>query len=80
MVVHRELVPGHLEIVHGVTPARGLSGLGLAVERHVPVATHHKRISFEEGFRADLLAEAKVLLELNPVERVPPAHKKRVQT
>ena len=76
--LHRDLGPGLLEIVYEVTLARELSDLGLAVERQVPVAIHHKGITFEEGFRADLVVEAKVLLELKSVERVLPAHKKEV--
>jgi GxxExxY protein len=62
--LHRDLGPGLLEIVYEVTLARELSDLGLAAERQVPVAIHHKAITFEEGFRADLLVEAKVPLEL----------------
>jgi GxxExxY protein len=40
----------------------------------------YKGIRFEEGFRADMVIEKKVLLELKSVERISPAHKKQVQT
>ncbi len=40
----------------------------------------YKSIRFDEGFRADLIVEAKVILELKSVEHVSPAHKKQVQT
>lgn len=78
--VHRELGPGLLETVYEVILARELSDLGLEVERQVPVAIRYKGITFDEGFRADLVVETKVLLELKSVEHVSPAHKKQVQT
>ena len=40
----------------------------------------YKGVRFEEGFRADLIVEGKVILELKSVEWVTPAHKKQVQT
>jgi GxxExxY protein len=78
--VHRELGPGLLETVYEVTLSRELSDLGLKVERQVQVPIIYKNIRFEEGFRADLIVENVVLLELKSVERVSPAHKKQVQT
>jgi len=78
--VHRELGPGLLETVYEVILARELSDHGLKVERQVPVPIIYKGIRFEEGFRADIIVEKKVLLELKSVERISPAHKKQVQT
>ncbi len=40
----------------------------------------YKGLKFDEGFRADLVVENKVILELKSVERVSAAHKKQVQT
>ncbi len=78
--VHRELGPGLLESVYEVILARELSDLGLQVARQVPVSIVYKGIRFDEGFRADIIVEQKVLLELKSVERILPAHKKQVQT
>jgi len=78
--LHRGLGPGLLETVYEVVLARELSGQGLAVERQVPVPIEFHGIRFDEGFRADIIVEGKVLLELKSVERVSPAHKKQVQT
>jgi hypothetical protein len=50
------------------------------VERQVQVPIIYKGITFNEGFRADIIVDKKVLLELKSVERVMPAHKKQVQT
>ena len=78
--VHRELGPGLLETVYEVVLARELSSRGLTAERQVPVPIVYKGIRFDEGFRADLIVNSKVLLELKSVEHVIPAHKKQVQT
>lgn len=78
--VHRELGPGLLESVYEVVLARELSSRGLIVERQVPVPIVYRDLHFQEGFRADLVVNGKVLLELKSVERVTPAHKKQVQT
>lgn len=78
--IHRELGPGLLETVYEAVLARELSQRGFAVERQVPVPIIYKGIQFEEGFRADIIVNHKVLLEFKSVERVVPAHKKQVQT
>jgi GxxExxY protein len=78
--IHRELGPGLLETVYEVVLARDLSDRGLMVQRQVPVPIVFKGIRFDEGFRADIIIENKVLLELKSVERIVPAHKKQVQT
>ncbi len=80
IAVHRELGPGLLETVYEVILARELGDRGLKVERQVPVPIQYKGIRFDEGFRADLIVEGKVILELKSVERVSAAHKKQVQT
>ena len=78
--VHRELGPGLLESVYEVVLAKELSLRGLLVARQVPVPVVYKDLRFEEGCRADIIVNGKVLLELKSVERVTPAHKKQVQT
>ena len=80
IAVHRELGPGLLEAVYEVVLARELQERGLSVARQVPVTITYRDMVFEEGFRADIVVEDKVILELKSVERVTPAHKKQVQT
>ena len=80
IAVHRELGPGLLETVYEVVLARELEERGLMVERQVPVPIQYRGIKFDEGFRADIIVERKVILELKSVERVTAAHKKQVQT
>jgi len=78
--IHKELGPGLFESVYEVILAHALAQLGLQVERQVPIAIEFHGISFEEGFRADLIVEGKVIVELKSVEAVSNAHKKQVLT
>ena len=78
--VHRELGPGLLETVYEVILTHELRQRGLEIERQVPVAIEHRGITFDEGFRADIVVEGKVILELKSVEHVNSAHKKQVLT
>ncbi len=80
IAVHRALGPGLLESVYEIVLARELTDRGLQVERQIPVPIFYKDIRFDEGFRADIIIEQKVILELKSVERVIPAHRKQVQT
>jgi len=80
IAVHRELGPGLLETVYEICLAHELSTLGLEVERQIPVPITYRGIRFNEGFRADLIVNQLVLVELKSVERVNPVHKKQVQT
>jgi GxxExxY protein len=80
IAIHRELGPGLLETVYEIVLAHELTRRGLRVERQVPVPIEYRGLRFDEGFRADLIVDGKVIIELKSVERVIPAHKKQVQT
>ncbi len=78
--LHQDLGPGLLETVYEVTLARKLEKRGLSVQRQVPIAIEYEGQRFDEGFRADLIVEGKVIVELKSVEKVHPAHKKQLLT
>jgi len=78
--LHRELGPGLLESVYEVLLADALERNGLCVERQVVVPIHFHGRSFHEGFRADVIVQGKVLLEIKSVSRVCDAHRKQVLT
>ena len=78
--VHTRTGPGLLETVYEVVPAHELRKQGLHVERQVPVPIRYDELEFEEGFRADLLVEGKVIVELKSVEKLVPVHGKQVLT
>ena len=78
--LHKELGPGLLETVYEVILANELRLRGLRVDRQVPVPITFHGQEFEEGFRADIVLEDKVILELKSVEKATKAHKKQVLT
>ncbi|MBP7051937.1 MAG: GxxExxY protein [Phycisphaerae bacterium] len=78
--LHRELGPGLLEFVYEVCLADALERRGLTVQRQMPVAIEYRGIRFEEGFRADMVLDGKVILELKSVEKTTKAHEKQVHT
>jgi GxxExxY protein len=78
--LHRELGPGLLESVYEVLLAEELKGAGLSFARQVPVPIAHKGIVIENAFKADLLVEGKLLIELKSVERIAAVHGKQVLT
>ncbi len=50
------------------------------IKRQVLVPIEYKGVKFDEGFRADIIVNDKVILELKSVENVTKAHKKQVLT
>ena len=78
--LHMELGPGLLESVYEVLLMHRLEASGLRAERQVHIPIEYDGIRFDEGFRADLIVEGKVLLELKSVERTARSHQKQVLT
>lgn len=78
--LHKDLGPGLLETVYEVLLAHSLNARGLQVERQVPVPILYDGVKFDQGFRADLIVERKVLLELKSVEKPNPVHLKQLLT
>lgn len=78
--VHRELGPGLLESVYEVVMFESLRQRGLGVERQVPIAIRYNDRIFDNGFRADLLVEGQLLIELKSTERHASVHAKQLLT
>jgi GxxExxY protein len=78
--LHKETGPGLLESVYEVLLSHLLREAGLSVERQVSIPIKCFGIHFDEGFRADIVVENKVILELKSIERVTKAHKYLVNT
>lgn len=78
--IHRALGPGLFESVYQRVLAYELRKTGLKVESEVPVPLEWDGHVLEESFRADLIVEGKVLLELKSLEQILPVHKKQVLT
>ena len=80
IAVHRELGPGLLESVYEIVLLHELRRRGLQAQRQVPVAIEYQGMQFDEGFRADIVVEGKVILELKSIENVHASHKKQLLT
>ncbi len=78
--VHRLLGPGLLESVYESALAHELAMRGLSLQSQVPIDVDYKGIRFKQGFRADLIVEKIVVIELKSVEQVYAAHRKQLQT
>ena len=78
--VHTRLGPGLLESVYEVALAYELLKRGLQARRQVPIAVEYEGIQFDEGFRADLVVENVVIVEIKSVEKNHPVHAKQLRT
>ena len=78
--IHKELGPGLLESVYETVIAYELENRNLHVKRQVPINIEYKGMIFKEAFRADIIVNDKVIIELKSVEKTNKAHKKQIQT
>ncbi len=78
--IHRDLGPGLLESVYQAVLERALTRQGLKFEAQLPVSFEYEGVRYREAFRADLLVERLVLVELKSVEALAYVHHKQVLT
>lgn len=78
--LHKGLGPGLLESVYEAVMADQLTRKGLHVVRQAPIPIRYDGVELAEAFRADLLIEGRLLIELKSVERLSPLHGKQVLT
>jgi GxxExxY protein len=78
--VHVRLGPGLLESVYENILAYELTRRGHRVERQKPIPIVYDGMTFDVGFRLDLLVEDTVVVELKSVEEVAAVHKKQLLT
>ena len=78
--LHRDIGPGLLESVYEILLFERLKEKGLSVERQKVIPITFKGRVLEEAFRADLVVENQILIELKSTERYAPVHAKQVIT
>ena len=78
--IHTILGPGLLESVYETVMAHELRSRGLSVVRQQCLPIVYEGIILEEGFRADLIVEGLVIVELKSIETILPVHKKQLNT
>ena len=78
--MHRELGPGLLESVYEKCLTLELTRTSLQVCSQKEIPLTYKGLALESGFRADLIVENKVLIELKSVDQLLPVHTAQVLT
>ena len=78
--IHTRLGPGLLESVYEAVMLYEIQKHGLQVDSQVPIPVVWEDVKLEVGFRADLIVERKVVIELKSVEQILPVHKKQLLT
>lgn len=78
--LYRALGPGMLESVYERALAHALERRGCRVERQLPVDFHFEGQLFEGGFRADLLVDGVLVVEVKVAELTSAAHIKQTLT
>jgi GxxExxY protein len=78
--IHQALGPGLLESVYEEILAYELRKRKLVCDRQVGFPVQYKEIHLHLGFRADLIVDRKVVVELKSVETLMPVHRKQLLT
>jgi GxxExxY protein len=78
--MHVEIGPGLLESVYEAVLDKLLQEKGLKVRRQQTIPIEVMGLSINEGFRADLIVEDLLLVELKSIEKFAPVHSKQVLT
>jgi GxxExxY protein len=78
--IHVKLGPGLLESVYLRILKYELEKRGLQVEKEIGVTFTYDGLTFDEGFRADLIVNRKVIVEIKSVEHTHPVYKKQPLT
>jgi len=78
--IHTTLGPGLLESVYETVLSYELTRRGLQVSRQQATPVVYENVRMDEGFRADLIVEDKVIVEIKSVEALGYIHKKQLLT
>lgn len=78
--IPKTLGPGLLESVYLEVLIYELRKMGLHCKKEVGIPIHYEDIIIEIGFRADLIVQDLVIIELKAIEKVLPVHKKQLMT
>lgn len=78
--IHRELGPGLLESAYHEILFYELKKQGSHVEKEVPVPVIWEDVQIDIGYKADLVVEDKIIVELKAVEKIANIHKKQLLT
>jgi len=74
MEVHRTLGPGSLESTYEMCLCRELSIRGIPFERQVPISVEYKGVKLDCGYRADIVIDGTILVEIKAIDSLLPIH------
>ena len=74
MEVHRGLGPGLLESIYEMCLCRELSIRGIPFERQVLIPVEYKGVKLDCGYRADIVVDGTILLEIKAIDSLLPIH------
>lgn len=78
--IHKTLGPGLLESVYEAAFAYELDKRGIEYTRQQGITANYEDVKLDIGFRADIIMEKKLIVEIKSVERVERVHHKTVLT
>ncbi len=78
--VHRALGPGLLESAYEECLCHELATAAVAFTRQQPIPIVYNDVKLECGFRADIVVEGRVLVEIKSIERFAPIHEAQILT
>jgi GxxExxY protein len=78
--VHRHLGPGLLESVYEACLCHELGIVGLRFERQVHLPVVYKGLTLESAYRADLIVEDLIVVEIKATEETAPVHHSQLLT
>lgn len=78
--IHTTLGPGLFESVYETVMAQELVNRRLKIVRQQAIPVVWENVHLEAGFRADLIVENKVIIEIKSVETLAPVHRKQLLT
>jgi GxxExxY protein len=78
--VHKVLGPGMLESVYEAAICYELAMVGLKFQRQQGIEVIYEKVKMDLGFRADIIIENKVIVEIKSIETLAPVHHKQLLT
>ncbi len=78
--IHKDIGPGLFESVYEEVLSYELNQNEIKFQRQVPIPAVWKEKQLDLGFRADLIIENNVIIEIKSVEKVAPVHQKQLLT
>ncbi len=76
--VHKVMGPGFFESVYEEVLTYELTKRGFKAERQVDVPVYYDDVKMGVGFRADILVNDEVIVEIKSVEKIVPLNKKQI--